>query len=68
MTDLVISEVVVAAKKLIRNSKKFSVMLEAEDRERLERLANKDQRSVGWYVRVAIEEYLGRHGSASGNP
>jgi predicted transcriptional regulator len=44
----------------------LSIWIEPEARERLDRIAERDRRSVSSVVRLAIEFYLVGHGKESG--
>lgn len=52
--------------KRVRKSKMLSIWIEPEARERLDRIAERDRRSVSSVVRLAIEFYLVGHGKESG--
>jgi len=47
---------------------RLTITLDAADREELDRLARENGRSVAWYVREALRQYLDRTDDAPREP
>ena len=69
-----IVRIVMPARKVTTNAAdRLTITLDVEDRAELERLSVKTDRSLAWYVREALREYLaktrapeGEHGKEAG--
>lgn len=48
------------ARKMTSNPERLTVTLDATEREELERLSRRTDRSLAWHVREALRQYLAR--------
>lgn len=48
------------ARKMTSNPERLTVTLDATEREELERLSRRTDRSLAWHVREALHQYLAR--------
>ena len=57
----------VARKVTTNSADRVTVTLDAEDKAQLEQLSKATERSIAWFVRDAVRQYLkGRNGGAAG--